>query len=181
MTRGECCGPGREEPRDQGCSENGGQVWKLGPGSGWGSSEQGLQPELEPKWELSGQGCEQREVLSSPAPSSCPHYSPRRGCWIQHWPCLKTSDRGCLWPNPLGPCSLLTLLLFKVDSRVLVLLFINFYAARSPRGLTHLPSPVWHQKCQLGLTSQTPEGREGCLGQECEELGVPPLRDGRRV
>lgn len=57
---------------DEGYRESGGQVWKLGRGSGWGSSEQGLQPELELKWQLSGQGCEQREVLSSPAASSCP-------------------------------------------------------------------------------------------------------------
>lgn len=68
--------------------------------------------------------------------------------------------------QPLGPCSLLTLLLFKVDLRVLLLLFINFYAAQRPCGLTRPPSPVWRQKCQLGLASEPPEGCEALWGQE---------------
>lgn len=35
------------------------------------------------------------------------------GCWTKPWPCLKTS--GLPLAQPLGPCSLLTLLFFKVD------------------------------------------------------------------
>lgn len=69
--------------------------------------------------------------------------------------CLQ--PRPCLWASALPltwsmkPCSLLTLLLFKVDLRVLLLLFINFYTTQSLHGLTRLPSSVWHQKCQLSL------------------------------
>lgn len=81
---------------------------------------------------LSGEGPEQRKVCSCPAPSSRPPSSPclhhyHRGGWSQRWPCLKTLVLPLA--QPLGPCSLLTLLLFKVDLRVLLLLFINFYAA----------------------------------------------------
>lgn len=54
---------------DQGFGEGGGQVWKLGRGLRWGSSERGLQPELELEWELSGPGPEPRQMCCSPAPS----------------------------------------------------------------------------------------------------------------
>lgn len=79
---------------------------------GWGSSEQGSRASLR----IICVGPEQEEV---PLPCSPP-------------PSALCENLGLASVPALGPSSLLTLLLFKVDLRVLLLLFINFYTAQSP-------------------------------------------------
>lgn len=98
--------------------EEWGRAWQLGRKLRWDSSEQGAEPELE-------------EVLGRPAP-----FLP-----LPTYPPTTTGSAGSSSPSlsvNLGPASapawgrsLLTLLLFKVDLKVLLLLFINFYTAHS--------------------------------------------------
>lgn len=65
----------------------------------------------------------------SQQPSSlfCPRTAHCRDCWTQPWPCLKTS--ACL-AQPLGLCSLLTLLLSKVNFRILYYYLLTFIQPR---------------------------------------------------
>lgn len=106
--------PGREEttvPRLLPGRASAGEG-RAGRKLGWGSSEQGSGASLR----IICVGPEQEEV---PLPCSLP-------------PSALCESLGLASVPALGPSSLLTLLLFKVDLRVLLLLFINFYAARSP-------------------------------------------------